>query len=281
MAIYTDTKAGIGQVFPQGAVDQAWGRTEPLITPEKLVSRHLFGIPLVSGIKDPITGKAQVMTKDILADYIDRAVSVVELETGLSLFPIQYEEKYPFDRQEYQSFGYFRLLHRPITSIEHLAIVPSNQQEVFVVPLDWIDVGQLYYGQMNIIPLTIALSANGQGNIVATAGGPALLAILNNHQWLASYWQVRYTTGFPNGSLPKVVNELVGVVAAMEVLSMLAPTNAKNAGSSLSIDGMSQSVSTPGPEIYSKRLEDLEKKRMQLVGKLKAMFGMKLFSGNV
>jgi hypothetical protein len=283
VAIYTETKAGVGDLFPKGAVEEDWRRTEPLITPDKLVSRHLFGIPLVSGIKDPITGKAQVMTKDILIDYIDRAVSTVEMETGMTIFPTPIKEKLPFDRQEFQSFGYMRLPHRPVSSVEHLAIVPSNQQEIFIVPIDWIDIGQMYHGQINIIPLTIALTSAGapQSSIVSTAGGAALLAILNNSQWIASYWQISYTAGFPDGKIPKVLNDLIGIVASMEVLSMLAATYGKNSGSSLSIDGMSQSISTPGPEIFTRRIEDLQKKRDLLVRKLKAWSGTILFSGNV
>lgn len=281
MAVYTDTKPGIGDPYPRGAVEETWRRTEPLISPETLVPLYLFGLPLVSGIKDPITQRAQVMTPEILSMYIDRAVATVELETGLTIFPTPFKEKLPYDRQEYASFGYMRLLKRPVTSVEKLQIVPSNNQAVFDVPVDWVEVGQLYHGQLNIIPLTIQLSGSSAPQVVATAGGAALLAILNNFQWVASYWQISYTAGFPSGKVPKVVNDLIGVVAAMDVLSMLAPTNARNQSASLSIDGMSQSLSSPGPEIYSKRLEDLKERREMLVKKLKAWAGITLFSGNV
>lgn len=280
MAIYTDSKSGIGELTPAGAIESTWRRTEPLITSSLMTTRHLFGIPLVSGIKDPLTRRAQVMTPEIIDDYIRRAVGTIELETSLTLFPTQIEEKMPYDRQEYQSFGYMRLLKRPVTSIEYMAIAPSNNQDVFVVPNEWIDTGQLYHGQLNIIPLTIALSGSS-GSVVSSAGGPALLAILGQHQWLASYWRVRYTAGFPDGNLPTVVNDLIGVTAAIDILSMLAATNGRNTSGSLSIDAMSQSVSTPGPEVYTRRIEDLEKKRLMITNKLKSLFGQKLFSGNV
>lgn len=281
MADYTNSKSGIGDQFPQGGRETTWKRTEPLLTPEQLESRDLFGIPLVSGLKDPRTGKGQVMTPDIIADFIDRAVSVVEAETGLLLFPVQMEVKLPFDRQEYASYGYFRLPHRPVASIEELTISPSTNLDVFVVPTEWIEVGQLHYGQINIIPLTIALNGDSQATVVATAGGPSLLAILNNYQWLASYWKIKYTAGFKDGMVPKIVNDLIGCVAAMEILSMLAATNSKSSSGSLSIDGMSQSQSNPGPDIYKPRLEDLEKKREMLTRKLRAQFGTNLFTGNV
>ncbi|MBA3351556.1 MAG: hypothetical protein H0U23_03870 [Blastocatellia bacterium] len=281
MAIFTDSKPGIGEVFPAGAIDQTWRRTEPLLTVEKLVSRHLFGIPLVSGVKDPFTGRPQVMTPDMLTDYIDRAVSEVEFETGATIFPTQFEERMPFDRCEYASHGYMRLLKRPVASIELLTISPSNNGDVFAVPTEWIDVGQLYHGQLNILPLTAALNGRTGEGTITSAGGPALLAILGNQHWLPSYWKVRYSAGFPNGMVPKVVNDLIGTVVAIEVLSLLGPTNGKNQGSSLSIDGMSQSISSPGPNIYTVRLGDLEKKRMMLTQKLKAALGLKLFSGNV
>ena len=98
MSDYTFTKLGLGDVFPDGGKDSSWNRVEPLITPQQLLTRQLFGIPLVSALKDPITKQPQVMTNDILADYIDMAVADAELETGLTLFPTAVEFKQAWDK---------------------------------------------------------------------------------------------------------------------------------------------------------------------------------------
>lgn len=282
MADYENSKPVIGDVFPSTAVDSAWVRNEPLITPEKLKRKHLFGIPLVSGMKDPVTGRAERLTNDDLADYIDTAVGLAELETGLTIFPTQYKEKHAWDRQEYDSFGYFRLDQRPIASVEKITVNLSNNDDIYVVPNEWIEVGNAKFGQLNIIPLTIALTSGNPVAIPTTAGGALLLSIFQGKsQWVASFWQVLYTAGFPDGLLPKQVNDLIGTIAAMEVLSQLASTYGKSSGASLSIDGASQSVSTPGPEIFTKRMKDLQDKRTMLVGKLKNLYGLKFIANNV
>jgi len=280
VADYTNTKPGIGDQFPQGGKETTWQRTEPLISPEKLKNRHLWGLSLVSGVKDPVTQKAAVMMPDMIADYIDQAVSTVEIETGLMLFSTEVEVKLPFDRQEYQSWGYLRLPHRPVASVEKITISPSSNFDVFNVPLDWVETGQLHHGQLNLAPLTIALTGN-QSGVITTAGGPALIAILNNQQWVSSYWKLNYTVGFKDAMLPKPINDLIGITAAIDILSMLAATNSKSSSGSLSIDGMSQSQSNPGPDIYKPRLEDLEKKKDVLIRKLRALYGTRFFSGNV
>jgi len=283
MADFTNNKPTIGDVFPSGAVDSSWVRTEPLITPEKLIRKHLFGIPLVSGMKDPVTGRAARLTNDDLADYIDTAVGLAELETGLTIFETQFKEKHAWDRQEYDSFGYFRLDQRPLSAVQKITVNLSSNDDIYEVPLQWVEIGNAKFGQLNIIPLTIALT--GSGNPVAiptTAGGALLLSIFQGKsQWVASFWQIVYTAGFPDGQLPKVVNDLIGTIAAMEVLSQLASTYGKSSGSSLSIDGASQSVSTPGPEIFTKRMKDLADKRQMLTGKLKNLYGLKFIANNV
>lgn len=283
MAIYTDSKgpASGGAVFPENAIDGAWSRCEPLLTPGQLRTRHLFGIPLVSFIKDPITGKAQVMTDEILKDYIVRAVSIAESDTHMDIMPLQRDEKYPFDKQEYESFGYFKINHRPVASIELLSIRPATNQDVYVVPLEWVETAYLPRGQINIIPLTIAISPVGNTPVpVQGTGGAIFLSIFANKPWIPAFWNIRYTSGFPDGCIPTIVNELIGTIAAMEVLSSLAATF-RITSTSLGIDAMSQGVSGPGPTLYQVRFAELKEKRERLIAQLKAMVGLKLFSQNI
>jgi hypothetical protein len=279
---YTNSKPGIGAVYPVHATGSAWERSEPLITPNQLRRQHLFGIPLVSGMKDPITGRNDRLTEDDLKDYIDTAVGLAETQLGMSIFQTQIKEKKAWDRNDYDSFGYFRMDQRPCASIESLTVNLSNNDDIYMVPPEWIETSNFHKGQLNIIPLTIALTNGNPVAIPTTAGGALLLSIFQGKsQWVASFWQIVYTVGFPDGKVPKVVNDLIGTIAAMEVLSQLASTYGKSSGSSLSIGGGSQSVSTPGPEIFTKRTTDLAEKREMLINKLKNMYGLKFFSDNV
>lgn len=281
MSIYTDSKSSLGSLAPMGAVDTAWSRLEPLITARKLRDNHLFGLPLVSAIKDPVTKLPQKMNDELIDEIIRDAVGLCEIESGLDLFPVQHKEKYPFDRNEFASLGYFQLRSRPITSIESLKVTPSNGLDVYIVPLDWIETAYLHRGQLGIIPINIAVVGGGTYPATQTGGGAFFLSILGSRPWVAAFWQMEYTTGWKDGKLPRFVNEYIATVAAIEVLGRLAATYARSTSHSLGIDALSQSISSPGPQIFVQRITELTEKRKMILGKLKAMFGLKIFSNNV
>jgi hypothetical protein len=174
-----------------------------------------------------------------------------------------------------------QLRHRPVASIQQLTVTSSDGSNVYNVPLNWIETALLHQGQINILPITISARDNQYVPLLAGPGGSAFLAIFSGRHWLPSFWQAVYTTGFKDGVLPKLVNQLIGVVAAMEVLSALAATHAKNTSVSLGIDGLSQSMSGPGPELYRNRLMELAEKRRWLKTRLQSTFGMGLILGNV
>ncbi|GAC1697142.1 MAG: hypothetical protein NVS9B9_19690 [Ktedonobacteraceae bacterium] len=280
MASYVNSKSGLGAQLPDHAIDTSWSRVEPLLTPDKLRMGFLFGIPLQSQIKDPISGKRPVMTDELLKDIIIRAVSLVEAETHIDIMPVQRNEKYAYDRPSFESFGYFQLLHRPVSSIDSLNVTPSNNVDVYTVPLDWVETGNLQRGIINIIPLNIALTNTGI-QAPQSSGGSAFLSILAHRPWIPAFWRIVYTSGYVDGMLPRIVNEIIGIVAAQEVLSMIAATHAESTSHSLGIDGVSQSISSPGPQLYKTRYEELGIKKAMLLGKLKAMYGLKMRSSNV
>ncbi|CAB4127184.1 hypothetical protein UFOVP75_76 [uncultured Caudovirales phage] len=281
MSNYETSKGVLGTMYPENGIQSPWDRLEPLVTPDQIRSRWLFGIPLISNFADPITRKVQVFTDDLIDDLIVGAVSDLETEIGISIMPVQKSERMAFDRQEFESFGYFRLRARPIASIEELAIRSSDGINFFTMPMAWIETGFLHHGQINILPLS---PANANFTFASIAGGgPAgliFLSVLSRLGWIPAYWTVKYTVGFPDGKLPRIVNDLIGIQTAINILSMLGATFVKNSAS-LSIDGMSQSVSTPGPELFEARLKDLGDKKTMATRKLKAITGQKLFSGNV
>jgi hypothetical protein len=283
MADYTGSKKNIGgdtAVPTDSGIETSWDHAAPLITPEQVRIHHLFGIPLVSGIRDTNTGKRQVMTDAIIKQVIDRAVTLLEFDSGVDIFPIKRREKYPFDRNLYEQLGYVQLHHRPVASVDKFSVTPSNGVDVYVVPLDWVEAAYLSKGQVNIVPLTIAFQ-NGGFIPSQSSGGAAFLAILGQRGWIPAYWQFEYTCGFPDGNLPKIINELIGVYTALEILDMLAATHAEATSHSLGIDGLSQSVSTPGPEIFSIRTKSLSDKRDKLLNRLKTHYGSKIFVGTV
>jgi hypothetical protein len=273
-----------GGQYPLDVTATSWGRLEPLLTPDLLKSRYLKGIPMTLKIKD-VDGKHFKITDDELKDYIELAVDEAENELQLTLMPTQVTQKLPFQRQDYEQFGYFQLSHRPISSIEALNVTLADGSDVFVFPPQWLETANLVAGQLNIIPLAFQGGQGGTGVIggidSAGSGTAVFFNSLWNRPWVAALFGVTYTAGFINGLMPKYVNNLLGCIVAMRVLSMIAAAYAGATSTSLGLDGMSQSVGTPGPNRYQVRMGELEKERALCVKKLKKQFGASFVVGTV
>lgn len=272
-----------GGQYPIDVACTAWGRLEPLITVDMLKSRFMLGIPMQLRIKDPETGKPFKITDDQLKDLIHTHVTTAEEEAGLVIMPTQFVERIPFQRQDWESFGYFRVSHRPLASIEAFNCTLSDGSAAFSFPTQWLEMGNsISMGQINVIPLAFQAFSAGTGIIGQEATGNATFfnAVVNRN-WLAALFSVTYTAGFKDGLVPIPVNQLIGTIVAMEVLSMIAAAYAWVSSSSLGIDGLSQSVSTPGPQRFVVRIGELEKQRALLVKKLKGKYATKLVSGSI
>jgi hypothetical protein len=280
MADYTNSRYAMGAAWPDHAVETPWQQVEPLITPQQLRSRHLLGLPLISGTKG-MDGRCYQYTNENLADFIDGAVSQAEVELGIDIAPVQRQEKLPFDLNQFQHFGYFQLSHRPVSSIDHLSVNPTSGADLYVIPPEWIETAYLQRGQICLLPFMIATTGGvqgtgyGPGNI----GGSAFLVACSSWSYIPAWWKISYTSGFKDMMLPRAVNEYIGTLAAMETLSNLASTFARTTSSSIGVDGLSQSQSGPGGQLYLNRLKDLEVKLSKIGNKLKGFFGFKISVG--
>lgn len=247
------------------------GRIEPVITPELLISRYLKNIPEISKY-----------TYDELKDQIGLAMNDVELLTGIALSPVQVQERHPYDYNLYKNFIHFKTNHRPILSVESIQVVSTNNLIVYDLPIEWVEVGMAHKGQLNVLPL---LSVFGSSATTLANGVPSgaliFLQGLNNMQFLPAFWTITYTYGLcKDGNLPVVVNQIVGMTAAISILSSCQATNRYNS-QSLSADGISQSSSNPGVQVYAKRIEDLTNERERLMQKIRSIFFNKYFLSNI
>lgn len=288
MADLTISKSLLGSVAAEGVTDAVENRLEVLITPEKLRTSHLFGLPLISGSPDPVTGRAMIYTDPLLKETISEVVATLETELGIYISPVQKKEKHPFDKSLYDSFMFFRLRAKPCSAIQSITITPPGDpsnpdldSDVFSIPTEWIETANLLYGQVNVVPLTAVTSSGGALLSGGGTRGGAYLHMLRYTNWIPAWWKITYTAGFVDFALPPILNKLIGMETAITVCSRLAATYAGSNSHSIGIDGLSQSVSTPGGQRYVERMEQLEEKKKGLVGKVKARFGTKFTVDNI
>ncbi len=280
MSDYTLSKEAYGETLPTNLIATAWQKTGPLVTPLEVVQTHLFNIPLISRFKNPLTGEYDVMDEPYIQKQIVQAIALAELETGLDIMPDQYMERHPYDQKAMESFGYFVVNHRPCVSVESLGVVSSDNINVWNVPLAWIDPGYLQYGQINMVPFAVA-TTSGIAAPVTQPVGAGLLPSLFRFSWVPGLFTIKYTTGFKDGKIPVIVNHLIGVITACEILSQLATTYAYITSQSMGIDALSQSSSGPGNAIYQIRLQELMDKRRWLTHKISRLFMLGFQFNNV
>jgi hypothetical protein len=259
----------------------AFSRVESLITVKELKAKYLFGIPLYSFLPDPVTRKRVQYSEETLAEAIRLAVNKLEFMTNIDIQPVQHTKRLPFDRNQYFQLGYFQLPHKPVTEVTSLFVKPAgNTGVVYSIDPAWIDNGQLQRGQVNIIPLMPASVGGFAPLPSAGAGGAAFIAVLGLLGWVPSFWEMTYISGFKEGRVPNVVNNIIGIMAAQDVLGDIGATN-RIGQYSVGLDGAQQSVNTGGPNVYKDRIDALEEDRKALTNRLKKKFGVSLFSGSV
>ena len=262
-------------VYPVHALvtSGAFSRVEPLLTPEQFKSRFLKGIPLF------LTNGA-TYSDDDLHDRILLAANAVELDIKTTITREQRQEKLPFKQQDYKAYIHLTAEQGPVISIEQLAIVSADKNNIFEIPAEWIETTNFAKRIINVIPLLAAYGVNSVQGAVGNAG-IAFLTVIDGLDFVPAYWQIRYTAGISNidGKIPMVVNELIGTVAAIDIISEIAQAFIFTSQAQ-SQDGISQSSSGPGPRVYQLRIEELMLKRKRLEAQIRNVFSNRFIIGN-
>ena len=248
-------------------------RCEPLLDVNKFKRLFLTGIPLRLRTGGFITDQD-------IKERLNWAMNEAELMIGSTLTREAFMHKVPFDYPLYKSYIHVMAEKGPIISLESLAIVSADNNNIFSIPPTWVECTNFSKRLINVIPLLAAYGVNQVGGAVGNAG-IAFLTVMDGLNWVPAYWQINYTAGLSNteGQVPIPVNELIGTIAAIDLLSMIAATFIFNSQSQ-SQDGISQSSSGPGPNVYVRRIEDLEKKREVLKKQLRSIFSNRYLIGN-
>lgn len=241
--------------FPSWATDQnGSNRYMPLPTPALMKQSSLFGIPLTSRL----TG--ETVSDNTLQAYIIESISEIEHELDLYITPTQFQERHDYDREmQFWSFGYLRLHHSPILTVNKFQLTFNNGvagPPLVDMPLEFVHV-QPQDGTIQLVP---AHGVGISGFVASVYSGLGYHAF--NSQAI-SHWPgavlVEYTAGFPEGQVPALLVGLIENLAAYKFLSSLGPVLFPYSSVSVNIDGVGQSVGTQGPAFLQQRLGELEK----------------------
>jgi len=213
-------------------------RVGSLISVQEVRDKYLFGI----NIEDAFGNELPDST---IQQYIDDAVSLLEHDLDISITPVyNYVEQMDYRLNEYIDWGYMALNNYPVIQINKMEMVilrdeTGEPEAIQEIPNAWI-VLQEHDGIIRLMP---------------NARFPAKLAIGARGYWfpellradaIPAFWRVTYDYGFEDGKVPMLVNQAIGLTAAITALIIGGNLviGAGIASQSISLDGLSQSIST-------------------------------------
>jgi hypothetical protein len=229
---YIDTSDG-DKSEASGEIAGAGLAIRGFLTVAELKQRYLFGI-------DTTDDAGNELPDAVYEHYIAAAISVIEHELDMPLFPTTFCELHDFYREDYHAFNFLKLDNRPLISVIEFRVQYPSGQTVIVFPQEWLRLN-LPEAQIQIVPTAGTLS-----EILVGQGGSFLPAIYNGLQYLPQLFQVQYIAGFETGKVPRNIIDIVGKIAAMGPFNLFGDliAGAGIANLSLSLDGLSQTIGT-------------------------------------
>jgi len=212
-------------------------RTESLLTVSDLKKRYLAGLDLTDS-------SGNDLPDDMFESAINNAISWIEHEADVTLFPTIYSttnnnaEIRDYEANDYQNWGFMRLFHRPLISVQSWKAQYPLNTTLITYPLEWIRIYKTE-GELRLVPTVGTITT-----FFIPSGGT--LPYVLGRQMIPQFNIIEYTAGFEADKIPFLINKLIGMKACIEVLSILGDLilQAGIQSSSLGIDGVSQSLST-------------------------------------
>lgn len=215
-------------------------KTEPIVTVKQLQSTWLFGVK----IRDKETGAD--FSDDAYQNAIDTAIGLLETFLDISIGPVRNHVEFKDYRlNDYAEFGYFHLDNFPIESVSRIRLVYFRDDNGEVDGLQSLEIPKSWW-RVNAHDGIIRLVPNGKmpGNLAYGAGGffPEVFRL----PMIPHAWEITYDYGFCSGMVPVLLNQAISMIAAIICLITAGHLilGAGIAGTSISLDGLSQSINT-------------------------------------
>lgn len=216
-------------------------RVEPIITPAELRRRYLFGV-------DIIDNNGNELTDETLQDYIDIATDLLETDLDLNVVPTTICEDKDYFSNDYFEWGFINFNNTQILDIKSVRVVylqDDNDQvdpnEIALeIPKAWWRIRK-FDGLFRLVP-----NNRFPARLQVDNAGSFFPELFRRNGHVPALWRIEYTCGFEHGKVPKLINAAIGLTAAIYALNIAGDLvlGAGIASSSLSIDGLSQSINT-------------------------------------
>jgi len=239
-----------------------------IISPEELLSIYLHGVRIQSN-------DGTELSDEDIRFYIQSAQTEVE-----NYFDIRFEQKFinetvTFFHDDY--YNRFPILRLKLPIRKGLSLFAFlNGVEQIKYPITWLnthkDSEEFFYKTLSIVP-TGSVASRTSADILLT-GITAFLG-LTSYREIPEYFDIQYLTGFEN--VPLDLLNVVGKLASIGLLNIAGDLilGAGIAATGLSIDGLSQNISTTSSATnsgYGARIVQYNKEIVESVKRLKRVY---------
>lgn len=206
-----------------------------IITTDELKKIFLFGIDLTDDNGEPFP-------EEMFEFYIRSAQEWLESQLGgICLCPTTIvNEVHDYYMNDYMAYSFLKLYRYPLLSVEGLAIQFPLSTNVVNFDPSWIR-AESVASQVQLVPTQGTFSS-----ILLSQAGSFLPLLYAGQDNVPGLFRVSYTAGFPKGQVPYNLKELVAMKASLGPLNIAGDliVGAGIASKSISMDGLSQSIST-------------------------------------
>jgi hypothetical protein len=239
----------MGFKFPPNSVGEGgFTRSEAIVTPAQLKTRYLWGVDL----KDK---QGNEIPDEVLQYQINAAISYIEHKLDIIIFPTKIVDSHDYRSLDYQHFNFIQLKKRPVIEVQKIRATFPNNRELVDYPKEWFVV-EKEAAQVQLAP--VEGTFNG---LVITNGGSYIPLIFGSKDYWPHMFEVTYEAGFCPDKIPYILNEMIGLQAAISAFTILRDTVfGPVSGENTSIDGAAtgRQLSATGP--FGPRIESYQKK---------------------
>lgn len=239
----------MGFQFPPNSVSSAgFTRGEAIITPEQLKQRYFFGV-------DMTDRHGKEIPPEVLQHQINAAVSYIEHKLDIIIFPTKIVDNHDMRQVDYQEFNFLQLKKRPVMEVTELKAKFPNNRVLVDFPKEWFVV-EKEAAQLQLAP--VEGTFNG---LIITNGGSYVPLLFGTKDSWPHMFEVSYTAGFCDDQIPVILNEMIGLQAAISMFHILRDTVfGPVSGENTSIDGAAtgRQLGATGP--FGARIDSYQKK---------------------
>jgi hypothetical protein len=246
-------------------VEGAQKRYVPFPTVESFRKIACFGLEKLAPEMYPL------LTDDFLETYLTSAITELEMANAVSFTPTEFFQSFDWSDDWLSNYSPLRLTKWPAFSVLEMKMKAAHSQTTspiieWTFPPQWV---ALRSNKVNLLADMGVIRTSYRGGD-GVAYSPTIQGY-TNHRPAAI--EVRYKAGFQNGMMPAVVADWIHTVASIRLLSDVTPILFPHSSSSVTIDGVTQSASLPGPQFLALRIQMLEKKQKTIQSAIKGHFG--------